>query len=191
MISGTDLKGLESFKQSETAAHVSKSIPGLCFYGQLTDTGKSNMMALGSKLRFYYINQLELMGQTLVPQSLYIRSTDYLRTIESVQYLLGGLYPRKNRFEEQDLEIHVRDYKEETMIPPTNCPSLLSDTLKRKNELQEQVKEDAKRAFAQIKHLGNSRSKSYYIARRNYNNFRFTKVVFFFALQTSFSHNLF
>jgi acid phosphatase len=113
------------------------------------------MMALGSRLRFYYINQLKLMGQTLVPQSLYIRSTDYSRTIESVQYLLGGLYPRKNRFKGQDLEIHVRDYKEETMIPHTNCPSLLSDTLKRKNEFHELVKEDAKRAFAQIQHLGN------------------------------------
>ena len=111
-------------------------------------------MALGSRLRFYYIDQLKLMGQTLLPQSLYIRSTDYSRTIESVQYLLGGLYPQKNRHEGQDLQIHVRDYKDETMIPHTNCPSLLSDTLKRKNELYDLVKEEASRAFEQIKHLG-------------------------------------
>jgi acid phosphatase len=139
----------------ETAAKISKSFPGYCFYGQLTDTGKRNMMALGSRLRFFYIDQLRLLNPTLVPSSLYVRSTDYSRTIESVQYLLGGLYPRKNRHEKQDLQIHVRDYKDETMIPHTNCPSLLSDTLKRKNEIHDLVKEEAERAFDQVKHLGN------------------------------------
>lgn len=151
---GKDVKGLESFKHVETAVKLSKSFPGYCFYGQLTDTGKRNMMALGSRLRFHYIDQMKLLSQTLDPHSLYIRSTDYSRTIESVQYLLGGLYPKKNRNQGQDLKIHVRDYKDETMIPHTNCASLMSDTLKRKNELHEIVKQEAKIAFEQVKHLG-------------------------------------
>lgn len=112
------------------------------------------MMALGSRLRFHYINRLKLMGEYLDPMNLYIRSTDYSRTIESVQYLLGGLYPVKSRKIGQDLVIHVRDYQNETMIPHTNCPSLLSDTLKTKNKLHTDVYNDAIAAFEGIKHLG-------------------------------------
>ena len=96
------------------------------------------------------------MGESLDPQNLYIRSTDYSRTIESAQFLLGGLYPVKYRKTGQDLFIHVRDYQDETMIPHTNCPSLLADTLKAKNALHSAVYEEAIRAYEGIKHLGNS-----------------------------------
>ncbi len=94
------------------------------------------------------------MGQVLDPKNLYIRSTDYSRTIESVQYLLGGLYPVKSRNMGQDLVIHVRDYQNETMIPHTNCASLMADTQKEKIRLHDSIQEEAKAAYEGIKHLG-------------------------------------
>jgi hypothetical protein len=42
------------------------------------------------------------------------------------------------------------------MIPHTNCPSLLADTLKAKIALHSAVYEEAIRAYEGIKHLGNS-----------------------------------
>ena len=108
----------------------------------------------GSRLRFHYVKNLKLLSEYLDPKSLYIRSTDYSRTIESVQYLLGGLYPVKNREVGQDLLIHVRDYQDETMIPHSNCQSLLQDTLKRKNVLYFATYDQAKEAFKGIQHLG-------------------------------------
>lgn len=111
-------------------------------------------MALGSRLRSHYIHRLKLMNETLDANNLYIRSTDYSRTIESVQYLLGGLYPVKSRKIGEDLVIHVRDYENETMIPHNNCPSLLADTAKAKIKLHEDVHDEAKAAFDAIKDLG-------------------------------------
>ena len=51
---------------------------------------------------------------TLTTKDIYVRSTDYARTLESVHYLVSGL--------DIDITIHVKS--EETMFPDEKCKSL-------------------------------------------------------------------
>ncbi|KAJ3080174.1 hypothetical protein HK102_003244 [Quaeritorhiza haematococci] len=99
---------------------------GQCFLGQLTDKGKHTMQKSGSNLRSLYVNRLGLLNDRLdsisARRDLYIRSTDYARTIESVQYLLDGLYPYAKRSRGTDLAIHVKTY--ENMYPQHDCKYL-------------------------------------------------------------------
>ena len=61
--------------------------------GQLTATGMQQSYQLGSKLRKRYIDEHGLLPNQYQPETLYIRSTDYDRTLMSAQSLLLGLYP--------------------------------------------------------------------------------------------------
>ena len=107
-INSSSLSTLEAHRHLELAFQTRLQSPGLCFYGQLTDTGKRNMLSLGSRLRHVYIDKLKFLKERMDLQDLYVRSTDYSRTIESVQYLLGGLYPFSKRDQGQDMTIHIR-----------------------------------------------------------------------------------
>ena len=98
-----------------------------CFYGQLTDGGKRMMQKLGTRLRDLYVDKLHVLPAVLQDSKLYLRSTDYSRTIESLQYLLHGLYPSQFR-DGYGLKIHVFPDKNETMFPHNACASLAVQT---------------------------------------------------------------
>ncbi|KAJ3096262.1 hypothetical protein HDU97_006067 [Phlyctochytrium planicorne] len=68
----------------------------ICETGQLTDTGKLRLKKLGEALRKEYAGFIpeHLNGGG---EDVYIRSSGYVRTIESVQYLMDGLYPKEKR----------------------------------------------------------------------------------------------
>ncbi|KAI8820376.1 histidine phosphatase superfamily [Fimicolochytrium jonesii] len=102
---------------------------GTCFTGQLTDKGKQTMQTSGENLRKHYIERLGLFSGRLdgdYHRDVYLRSTDYPRTIESLQYLLHGLHPTSSRVGEsaEDLTIHVRSAKGETLYPSHSCSAL-------------------------------------------------------------------
>lgn len=61
--------------------------------GELTDEGKDQERKLGVELRQKYVDQYHLLPANYAPQTLYVRSTDMSRTIESAKALLSGLYP--------------------------------------------------------------------------------------------------
>jgi acid phosphatase len=104
----TPVHTLDCYKQYQHAQSIQKNEPGTCFYGQLTDTGKRNMMSLGAGLRHLYVHQLHFLDKILNRDDIYARSTDYSRTIESVQYLLAGLYPSDQRPPQSDIVLHIR-----------------------------------------------------------------------------------
>ncbi|KAI9193411.1 histidine phosphatase superfamily [Polychytrium aggregatum] len=89
--------------------------------GQLTDKGKASAYRLGSNLRLLYIERLGLVSSTLkkgYEQELYLRSSDMLRTIESAQYLLSGMYPQHYRAtgsSQASVQLHVQGV--ENMYP--------------------------------------------------------------------------
>ncbi|KAJ3390251.1 hypothetical protein HDU80_011317 [Chytriomyces hyalinus] len=86
---------------------------GVCNPGQLTDIGKATMHSFGASLRREYTDNLNFLPQILDPDfianKLYVRSTGYVRTIESVQYLLAGLFPLHTRplGKTGDILIHI------------------------------------------------------------------------------------
>ncbi|HLD17039.1 MAG TPA: histidine phosphatase family protein [Coxiellaceae bacterium] len=61
--------------------------------GQLTPTGMRQEYQLGSHLHALYIDQYHLLPPTYLPETMYVRSTNYDRTLMSAESFLIGLYP--------------------------------------------------------------------------------------------------
>jgi acid phosphatase len=61
--------------------------------GQLTPEGMHERYQLGLSLRKKYIEQTHLLPAQYNPETMYVRSTDYDRTLQSAQSILLGLYP--------------------------------------------------------------------------------------------------
>lgn len=61
--------------------------------GQLTGKGMNQHFALGTKLRKKYVDEKGLLPAEYQTDTIYVRSTDYDRTLMSAQSLLLGLYP--------------------------------------------------------------------------------------------------
>jgi acid phosphatase len=67
-------------------------LPGQCFYGQLTDKGRETLFKVGRRYRELYVEQLGFLPSVFSQKNIYLRSTDYPRTMESLQHLLGGFF---------------------------------------------------------------------------------------------------
>ncbi len=61
--------------------------------GQLTAEGMQQEYKMGMMFREKYIEHFHLLPEHYEPGSMYVRSTDYERTLMSAQSLLMGLYP--------------------------------------------------------------------------------------------------
>ncbi|KAI3653154.1 hypothetical protein MP228_002579 [Amoeboaphelidium protococcarum] len=97
--------------------------PGTCFFGQLTDKGRETHYRLGTSLRQLYVDKLRFLppvwDSSRHQQHLYVRSTDYPRTVESVQHLLGGIYPRQYR--RGSPTVYTRFHGDETLFGDSTC----------------------------------------------------------------------
>jgi acid phosphatase len=98
-----------------------------CFQGQLTDFGKLEMFEYGQKLRNLYVERLNFLDPKWETRrnQIYTRSTNYLRTIESLQFLLGGLYPKD--YIVGLPRVVVSDTLFENMYPHDSCTSMLAE----------------------------------------------------------------
>jgi acid phosphatase len=95
---------------------------GECWSGQLTDPGKVSLKKSGANMRGLYVDSLGFLPKVLdarSSESVRVRSTEYARTIESVQYLFNGIYPKEYRETDHDLPIHL-ELKGETMYPASS-----------------------------------------------------------------------
>ncbi|MCP4181213.1 MAG: histidine phosphatase family protein [bacterium] len=61
--------------------------------GELTPLGMNQENKLGAKLRTRYVDDFELLPIKYKNNEMYVRSTDFNRTIQSAESLLNGLYP--------------------------------------------------------------------------------------------------
>jgi len=68
-------------------------IPGDCNFGQLTQKGYDQHIALGAQLRALYVDHHKFLSSNLNTQEIYIRSTDIYRTIQSAQANFLGFFP--------------------------------------------------------------------------------------------------
>lgn len=67
---------------------------GECISGELTDSGRKSAFRVGQEIRKLYIERLGFLPDVLDSHKpVYFRSTDNLRTFESLQQVLHGLYP--------------------------------------------------------------------------------------------------
>ncbi|KAI9345447.1 histidine phosphatase superfamily [Pilaira anomala] len=123
-----DLNGLSSVpveRLVETEKTEGISVPmqsGACYYGQLTNLGRFRMTSLGERIREHYIEKLKFLPDVYDQDSIYLRSSDYIRTQESVQQLIaGGLYPKEKQPKGTSLKLHIRDPRDDLMFPNPNC----------------------------------------------------------------------
>jgi acid phosphatase len=82
--------------------------------GQLTAKGMEQHFHLGKKLRQYYVEEAKLLPKQFDNATIFIRSTDFDRTIMSAQALLTGLYPigvgpMKNGYQPIPIHTHSQD----------------------------------------------------------------------------------
>ncbi|CAO3662946.1 unnamed protein product [Umbelopsis ramanniana] len=114
---------------------------GSCYYGQLTNVGRASVTKLGASLRDIYINRLKFLPDEWDEKAIYIRSTDYNRTQESVQQLVSaGLYPPGKRDESFSLKIRTRDPRDDNMFPNPSCKRLRQLTRDFNKTVAEQCK---------------------------------------------------
>eukprot|EP00127_Corallochytrium_limacisporum_P001204 Clim_evm39s44 gene=Clim_evmTU39s44 len=101
-------------------------LPGACFSGQLTYVGAMQLHRMGTHLRQRYVRDFGVVPQVYDPKDLYVRSTEVPRAIQSVQHLLGALYPPNQRPEDHPIiDIFTIQEANETMFPNlAHCPRL-------------------------------------------------------------------
>ncbi|KAI8899090.1 histidine phosphatase superfamily [Globomyces pollinis-pini] len=121
-----DFHGDNALKELEAQLEKVKGID--CFPGQLTDEGKKGMESIGKEFRTKYVEQLGFLPKNWNVESsdISLRSTNYLRTIESLQFLLNGIYP--NIKSNGIPKVIVKESKDESMYPNPTCDSMTADT---------------------------------------------------------------
>lgn len=78
------------------------TIDGECGPGQLTDYGKRTLYNIGKRLRKDYVDS-GFLGEVFNNQEIHLTSTDFQRTIESLQSLVKGLF----RYTNETIRINV------------------------------------------------------------------------------------
>ncbi|KAJ1725397.1 hypothetical protein LPJ53_000435 [Coemansia erecta] len=101
-----------------------------CAFGQLTDLGRASMTALGAHMRALYVDALGFLPPTPRQAAdggptgdLYLRATTYTRTFESLQQMLGGLYPSQP-LGSPLFRVNVRPSNHESVYPGFGCARL-------------------------------------------------------------------
>ncbi|VDB95648.1 unnamed protein product [Peniophora sp. CBMAI 1063] len=97
-----------------------RSVAGECFLGELTDIGRASTLAFGTALRRLYVERLGFLPDVLNDStSVYYRSTNMPRTIESLQQAIHGLYPMSKCDPDTTHTLRVRNGREENLIGNT------------------------------------------------------------------------
>lgn len=92
--------------------------------GMLTKQGVQQLHDIGKNLRENYIEKTKFLSSNFDPKELYVRSTDFDRTLQSAMSLLNGLYPLNTR-NGKFIHILTRDRKTENIYPSySNCKKL-------------------------------------------------------------------
>jgi hypothetical protein len=98
-----------------------KNIP----YGQLTELGSNQLVAVGKELRFRYIGTLLPENNSDLSSIMYCRSTNFCRTVQSLRSLLSGLIRANTNNYDDQMSLPTILYKtkdKETMFPAADGP---------------------------------------------------------------------
>lgn len=80
-------------------------------YGELMPSGMRQQYLNGIEMHYRYVAQNQVISQAYNSNEIYIRSTDYNRTIMSVQSQMFGIYPTGPQIDQNSQEIAVPPLK--------------------------------------------------------------------------------
>ncbi|KAI9568107.1 phosphoglycerate mutase-like protein [Boletus coccyginus] len=103
-----------------------RTAANLCLLGDLTDVGKESTHNFGVALRKLYVDRLGFLPRILQNENqVYFRSTNVPRTIESLEYIVHGLYPQTHCVTGVIPSILVRNRVDDNIISNIlSCPQL-------------------------------------------------------------------
>ncbi|KAG7667940.1 hypothetical protein Ndes2526B_g01646 [Nannochloris sp. 'desiccata'] len=78
---------------SHDAQQVATKLPGGCSKGELTREGQRQARVFGRWLRQRYVSSLNFLPEEYLDGILYCRTTNYSRTVATLQGVLTGLFP--------------------------------------------------------------------------------------------------
>lgn len=116
-------------------------LPGGCSKGELTTLGQKQAMELGQWLRQRYMQQLQYLPQQWQADAVTGRTTNFQRTIGTLQGVLTGLYP--DTLEAIPVTT-AADLDEVLFANVQGCLSLKLAMNAAKKKVQEQAREDAR-----------------------------------------------
>lgn len=115
---------------------VYKNIPtGECAPGQLTDFGKRRLYEFGKRLQNSYVKN-GFINKSFDTREVHLTSTDFQRTIESLQSLIKGLFVSS----EGNIPIHIGRRGIKSSYSSKFCPSLLEEKARHREKVVEKHK---------------------------------------------------
>lgn len=122
-----------------------------CAPGQLTDKGRETLIDLGKWFRKRYIEKEKLVSPVFKKEEFLLRSTNFQRTLESLQSLMQGMYPTHPAV----MDVKVHDLTTDILACNRNCPRLKKMYVESKEQLK---KEFARKAEKINKYFSNNYS---------------------------------
>jgi hypothetical protein len=121
--------------------------------GQLTNIGKKSLKSFGNTLRDKYVHDQAFLTESFNSKQVSLRSTNMVRTIESLQSVMDGMYPLQYRSIEP-IHVNVLLRREETSIPSHFCPKLNNAISKKRDILMnESMKSEIERITQQLESI--------------------------------------
>lgn len=94
-----------------------KKLSGGCVAGQLTTLGQQQCFSLGQKLKEEYVHKAKLISEDFDPSTVFGRSTNVQRTIESLRCVMAGMFGAQNLRKIAPVKVYVADTKTEVLFP--------------------------------------------------------------------------
>ena len=111
---------------SHNAKQMATILDGGCHKGELTREGQHQARSFGRWVRHRYIDTLNFLPEDYIHGLLYGRSTNYARTIATLQGVLTGLFPG-SILKSDPITIHTTEEMDEILFGnPEGCKKLKS-----------------------------------------------------------------
>ncbi|EHY65357.1 hypothetical protein NERG_01803 [Nematocida ausubeli] len=91
-----------------------------CAPGQLTDKGRETLFNVGKWFRKKYIEEEKLLSPSFKSSEFNLRSTNFQRTLESLQSLMQGVYKDTR----EAMNVSVMDLTQDSLTSNKYCPKL-------------------------------------------------------------------
>lgn len=108
-------------KNSHNEQQMATMLPGNCHKGELTREGQHQARHLGRWLRMRYVQSLNFLPEAFQDTAVCCRSTNYSRTIATIQGVLTGLFPQTGT----PIPVHTTEEMDEVLFGhPESCQRL-------------------------------------------------------------------